>query len=140
MASTYPHANIGGASAITAGATAPEWLADTEAALHNLLALPENWDSYGGRRIAPAAVNAAVDLLRQIVRQSTPAPAVIPTARGTVQLEWHIRGVDLEIEVTGPGDASAAFEDARDGAEWESELGGDLSPLIHPIARLSGAE
>jgi hypothetical protein len=97
--------------------------------MSKLLNLSENWDSYGARRISPAATEFALQLLSQTVQVDTPVPSVVPTSRGGVQLEWHTRGIDLEAEIRSPGRLYVSYEDHRHGVEWEGELTSDLTRL-----------
>ena len=115
----------------------PEWLTKTEQALQGLLSLPENWNSYGARPIDPLIVNAAMQLLRDIVRHETPQPAIVPTIRGGVQIEWHTCGIDLEIEITSPGKFHVSYENPQENAEGDLELSSDLTPLAQLTATLS---
>jgi hypothetical protein len=117
----------------------PAWLESTNESLRELLALPPNWDSYGAAPIQVESVMASIDLLRAIMRDDTPAPAVVPTSRGLVQLEWHRDGVDLEIEVRSLGKYSAYFENSHTGEAWEEEIDWDLSRLIDCISKLSNS-
>jgi hypothetical protein len=105
--------------------------------LSSLLALPTNWDSYGARPIDPQCVAYALNLLRSTMRPETPAPAVVPTSLGGVQIEWHTKGLDLEIEIRSPGQSYVLYEDHRDGAKWEGEIAADLAPLRQLISNLS---
>jgi hypothetical protein len=91
-------------------------------ALGRLLALTPGWDSYGALPVDPACALAAWHLLTAILREDSPAPAVVPTVRGGVQLEWHVKGVDLEIEVGAARLYHVAFEDNATGEAWEKEL------------------
>ena len=115
----------------------PEWLESTNEALRELLALPPNWGSYGAAPIRVESVMAAIDLLRAIMQDDSPAPAVVPTSQGLVQLEWHRDGVDLEIEVQSLGKYSAYFKNSHTGETWEKEIDWDLSWLIDCISALS---
>ena len=75
---------------------------DDEAALRravHLLALPENWDSYGAPKITSSAVDAALRLRAALATE----PAMVPTSKGGVQLEWHDRGFDVELELLPDG-------------------------------------
>lgn len=65
--------------------------------LKSLLALPENWNSYGAPRIEPNAVAKAVQVMQALQRE----PHVIPASDGGVQLEWP--SVDVEITIAGDG-------------------------------------
>jgi hypothetical protein len=115
----------------------PKWFQEAIASLDELGELPANWDSYGAKRIRHSSILAAIELLFCVMRDETPAPAVVPTNRGTVMLEWHTQGVDLEVEVIGPGRLHVAFENTGEGTEWEEEIGSNLSHLIECIDRLS---
>ena len=50
----------------------PEWLRKPVDDIHTLLELPENWDSYGARRIEPHTAAAGVGLLLSIMKRQTP--------------------------------------------------------------------
>jgi hypothetical protein len=110
---------------------------DVVAALDELAQLPANWDSYGAGTIRHSSLLATLELLLRIMRENTPMPALVPTNRRTILVEWHTRGIDLEVEVHGSDRLHVAFEDSRDGTEWEAELGSDLTRLVECIERLS---
>ena len=113
----------------------PAWLEATDASLRELLALPANWDSYGASSIHTESVMAAADLLRAIMRDDSPAPNVVPTPRGFIQLEWHRDGLDLEIEVRSPGKYSAHFQHSLGGETWDEEIDCSLQRLIDCVAK-----
>lgn len=106
-------------------------------ALSSLLVLPPNWDSYGAQPIDPRCIEYARTLLRSIMKPDTPAPAVVPTSQGGVQLEWHTKGLDLEIEVRSPEQCYVLYENHRDGTTWEGELTADLTQLRQFVSNLS---
>ena len=117
---------------------APAWLEPTTRALAELLWLPENWDSYGALRIEQEHIEAALETLLAIMQPDTPAPSVVPTNRGSVQLEWHERGIDLEVEMLSQNRILVSFEDLVSRKEWEKEFAAeDLSVLARCVARLS---
>lgn len=58
--------------------------------------LEENWDSYGGHPITQDVINAVTDFWIHIPYNLT--PQVVPTTKGGLQLEWHLKGTDIEIE------------------------------------------
>lgn len=64
-----------------------------------LLALRDNWDSYGSRAIPHAAVDGALRLRAAVATE----PIMVPTNGGGVQLEWHNRGFDVELELDAHG-------------------------------------
>lgn len=63
-----------------------------------LAALPENWDSYGGRPPASTAIAVARRLVESV--------SAVPMSDGGVQVEWRGAGLDVEVVVTPAGLAS----------------------------------
>lgn len=64
-----------------------------------LLALEENWDSYGGQAIRREAVDAAIRLRAAVATE----PSFVPMSNGGVQVEWHRQGFDIELEISPDG-------------------------------------
>ena len=115
----------------------PAWLPAIVAKLAELATLPPNWNSYRAAPVKPPCLLAAVQLLLAVMQDNSPTPAVVPTNRGTVLLEWHKRGIDLEIDVLGPDRFHVVAEDAARGIECESDVGADLTEIVQFINRLS---
>ena len=115
----------------------PAWLPSVVAKLDELACLPSNWNSYRAAPVKRSSLFAAVQLLLAVMRDSSPTPAVVPTNRGTVLLEWHKRGIDLEIDVLGPDRFHVVAEDPSRGIESESDVGADLTEIVRFIERLS---
>lgn len=114
----------------------PEWLNPTVKAMHDLLSLPEDWDSYGAGPVDPQCITLAIGLLLEIMQTGTPIPLVIPTVKGGFQLEWHTNGIDLEIEIEPSGRSYAFFEDLREGSIWEGETTRNPAPLVEFLSKL----
>lgn len=112
------------------------WLSPTIEQVNKLLRLPENWDLDGASRVDPRAAIAALELLGATARPDTPAPSIVPTDEGGVQLEWHMRGIDLEVEVTPTGRVQGFFADSGDDHEWEADLTTDVAPLVMALSLL----
>ena len=114
------------------------WYAPTLASAAALLQLPDNWDRHGAQRVKPVIVQAAMTLLNGIMQDDTPPPSVVPTVRGGIQFEWHMRGIDLEVEFFSLDRVVVLFEDQRRGISWEKELGSNTELLHHAIESLTG--
>src|SRR5262249_50808704 len=95
------------------------------------------WDSYGGKAIDPGCAWDAYRLLATLLSDESPAPALVPTKKGGVQVEWHAQGVDLEIEIVSPGRYRISAEDSRTGETWEEETAGPPAKLRDWLARIS---
>ncbi|MDP3910679.1 MAG: hypothetical protein Q8Q14_09835 [Gemmatimonadales bacterium] len=124
--------------ALAADAEEPAWLMPSLEALHEIGFLPENWNSYGSRAVSIHALAATIRLLGALMNEAMPLPAFVPTRRGGVQIEWHIKGIDLEIEVTPAERIHASFEDLETGREWENDVTSDLSLVRQELTGLPG--
>jgi hypothetical protein len=95
------------------------WIAEVAIRFAELLALPHNWDGHGGDSIAPEAVEAAGRFLATVMSSSTPAPTIVPTSSGGLQLEWHRGGFDVEL-LFGDEDVPLLYlAEVDSGREWE---------------------
>lgn len=84
-----------------------------------LRSMAPGWDSYGAHSVTHKAAVNAVRMFCQIMYDETPAPQVVPTNLGNIQLEWHVHGIDLEIEIAGDGAVHCYFADnGEEHPEW----------------------
>jgi len=79
------------------------WLPSTAARCRQLFSLPAGWDGYSARQVDADLLQGAWNFAKAAALSVSTPPAVIPTATGGVALEWHARGIDLEIELTPTG-------------------------------------
>ena len=89
----------------------PQWINPTVARLESLAQLPEDWDSYGASPVRTSRIQQAYGLLQSIMDDETPAPDLVPTANGSIQIEWHTLGVELEIHLLSDADLDVYFVD-----------------------------
>jgi hypothetical protein len=113
------------------------WAAPVAQKLVMLPVLAPNWDSYGAQPIDREIVLAAMHLLAHTMPDNAPSPSVVPTSRGGVAFEWHMRGIDLEVEVVTQARFHVYFLDLRSDQEWEAELTSDLAPLVRCLDELT---
>ena len=114
----------------------PHWWVSTLSRITDILALPENWDSYGAAKPDPQLAYHAVDLLQQIAQPDMPQPSIVPTVQGGVQFEWHTRGIDLEVEILSPIEINVYYYDASNDDEWEDRLDYNLTSLSEKVREL----
>ena len=116
----------------------PNWLEGAASSLRDLLSLPENWDSYGARPVAISAVVNSFHLLVRLSGIGMPAPRMVPTASGGVQLEWQVNGLELELALEPDGQMLAVFEDVVRNESWERELPpANLLPIADALRRIA---
>lgn len=97
----------------------PTWFLPLLQQICQLGDLRSNWDSYGAWPLDPPTAAHAVTILLESLTANDPKPSVVPTSGGGLMIEWHLGGVDLEIEVQSPSSVHVAFE--VDGADGEVE-------------------
>ena len=116
-----------------------KWEVEAVQALVRLAKMPAGWDSYNAPQIKRDAGHFALEILQAVMRSRTPPPQIVPSPAGGVQLEWHEKGIDLELHVTAPYQWELWFCDLKEpNAEPLSlELTDDFSALRRPIELLT---
>ena len=135
MESEQPQVVLFGESKFIFESMPNEWIVPLLQQVFQLGSLPPNWDSYGGHPIDHAAVAATVMLLWNVLRPKDPPPAIVPTSRGGVLLEWHEGGIDLEIDIHSPSRFHLVVEE--DGQE-EVFVRADLEVIEEKLDMLRG--
>ena len=104
-----------------------------------LVQLPNGWNSYGARPVSPKTVHHATWFLREAASliPNLATPSVVPTVGGGLQLEWHVQGVDVEIEFSADGSASWCAEDRGSGAASEGPVMGHEDTVRQWLKRAS---
>ena len=96
--------------------------------LFELTELEHNWDTYGGIPLRPEIAFLAAFLLEEISNEKTPMPQFVPGSDGNVQLEWHTKKHDLEIDIISFNHIELYYEE--DGTSIElMDLKGDLKGI-----------
>lgn len=62
-----------------------------------LVLLPRNWDGCGADPPSREVIAYALGYFDAVATNVRVLPSVVPTVDGGVQVEWHARGVDVEI-------------------------------------------
>jgi len=114
--------------ATSIGATTPAgWLARVAERCSELFSLPAGWDGYVAPQIDADLIQKAWEFIKAAARSVSVAPSVVPTVSGGVAIEWHVRGIELEIEMTSSG-AIVLLEDEM------GEVEGALSEHAERVA------
>ena len=117
---------------------APDWLPDAHRRIGDLLALAPGWDSYAAQQISGDAGARAFALLEEQTQRDTPRPSIVPMSRGGIQIEWHLRNLNIEITVPPAGSPVGVwYEDLCDGSEQEFMVEEDPGQLGQLLAELT---
>ena len=99
--------------------------------------LPRGWNSHGAEPVSDTAFRQTIEFLTAYMVGDVAVPVLVPTVRGGLQLEWHRRGVDIEVEVNPDGSVSWCAEDRRSGEEVETALAGHEDTVRAWLRRVS---
>lgn len=128
----------GGTLVVESRQPEPAWLYPALSQLQYLTALGPNWDSYGGTPPTYNVLVGAFTILVHVSGSESPAPSIVPTSDGGVQLEWQGEVGELELRV-GPGGRITGYRvDRVGGAESELEQA-SLADMKHIVEFAGGA-
>ncbi len=116
-----------------------KWQIEVQNHLLKYVKMQPGWDSYGAPRIGRDTGMFALSILNDVMRTRTPIPQVVPSGAGGVQIEWHQKGVDLELHITAPYECELWFQDHRQPMRppISVELTDNFSALLKPIELLT---
>jgi len=123
---------------IQGGGPMPQAFLKSVQGVVNLLRLPPGWNSYSAKPIEPRNAIQAIRLVVEFLGPATPPPIIVPTVRGGVQIEWHTKGIDIEVYVDSSDSVSFFAEQAGSGESQEGPLAGHEHELKLWLQRISG--
>jgi hypothetical protein len=82
-------------------------------------------------------VELAASVLSHFMSDETPAPFLVPTSSGGIQMEWHLKGIDVEIETLSGHSLAVYFYDSINGVEWQKEVTSDWTIIGDVLSCLS---
>ncbi len=105
--------------------------------LRQLLHLPVGWDGYQAGPVSPGIVDFASSILASVMTPDAPIPSIVPSSNGRLQIEWHRKGLDIELFVEAPMQAELLIEydDAREPIELN--LTSDYTVLTKALAEIA---
>ncbi|MHA1253660.1 MAG: hypothetical protein ACTSRP_27080 [Candidatus Helarchaeota archaeon] len=96
--------------------------------LMGLFYLPENWDSYEGKRISFNTITRGIELLGEVFKTMDEinkyifCPFIAPCPDGSVQLEWEFNEKELEIIIPSLSDDSLRYLLVKGEEFFEGEI------------------
>jgi hypothetical protein len=103
--------------------------------LSHLRQLEPGWDGGSAEVLTDDACETAIRLLVLLAIPAPPTVQLVPLTDGGVQLEWHVGGNDVEIEVDPIGEVHAFISVSDGSVVLNRELPPSLIPLIIPIIK-----
>lgn len=93
----------------------PAFVQYIEAELNGLLDLRAGWDGRRAHAITIPATEATVRVLASLMDETSAPPQLFPLPDGGLQVEWHVGGNSVEVEIDASGEAHVLAR-THDGA------------------------
>ena len=97
--------------------------------LNELMSLENGWDGPGSVPVSKGNADFALSVTRELFRGKVPAPSIFPIGDGTLQIEWHCNGYEVELDVVAPNDVNAGRLHISSGVDEEIKVSDDLAIL-----------
>ncbi len=114
----------------------PAWVKPTISAFIGIQSLPDNWDSYEGKKVSRENIVRSLFVLERIMDEASPVPSIVPLGDGGVQIEWHRKQQDLEITFAADDTPQFFYQNRATGVEqigFTSEFA-NLARLLRNLA------
>lgn len=105
------------------------WISTLTERFEELMALPRGWDGYAGTALKFDCAIFAATLLARLYVPDVPAPHLVPGSDGSIQIEWHVNGYDVELDVLAPYEVNAVRRVLATNEVEELELQTDFTKL-----------
>jgi hypothetical protein len=113
------------------------WKEVVESRLNELAALPLGWDGYTGLPVSFDCAYFAANMLERLFNEGVPAPSIVPGSDGSLQIEWHRKMFDVELDVLKPQYVVATRLNLNTDKEETIEIQNDFSKIVPWITELS---
>ena len=125
------------ATATPTPAIASNWRDAAFARLLQLGNLQTGWDGHYGKPLDEGISTMAAALLERFESWRAPMPAIMPLSDGGVQIEWHRKGWDIEIEMVSKGEINVFAHDILNGVEDNFLLSDDVDRVKSILKKIS---
>ncbi len=117
----------------------PRWVDVLASRTQRILRLSRGWDGPGSEPVQPRLLDEAIRILRDALVgvRNAAAPYLIPGGDGSIQIEWHEKSGELELDLAADGSHSIWIRDYRSGEEIEGENDRALALFSRWAARVA---
>lgn len=113
------------------------WMRDLNSRFNDVVSLPRGWDGYTGVPVSFTTAQFAAQMIERLWVPEVPTPSIIPGTDGSVQVEWHAGGYDVELDVLGPLEVEAYRLNLATGEVDELEIESDFSQIAQWISDIA---
>jgi hypothetical protein len=90
---------------------------------HRIAELKAGWDGPGSICLSAKALFLATTYTRNALQglSDVTSPQLVPGGDGSIQVEWHAKHGELELDIDAHGRPTIWIRDHRNGAEFDAE-------------------
>lgn len=114
------------------------WVKELLPRFEKLMALPVGWDGYSGSPVSFDCAHFAMSLIERLSTDGVEAPQAVPGSDGSLQLEWHSNGFDIELDILAPYEVNAMRREVATDKVEELELQANFTVVRDWIVSLQG--
>ncbi len=112
------------------------WIEHLKERFDVITSLKTGWDGYEGKSVAFEHAVFAANLIDRLYTDDVPPPEIVPGSDGTLQIEWHRRGLSVELDVLEPYQVLATKITRDSGQIEEHTLDSEFSLVADWIKQL----
>lgn len=113
------------------------WMIALQERFNEIVRLPIGWDGYTGIPVPFTTANFAAQIIERLYSKDVEPPSIVPGSDGSMQIEWHVNGYDIELDVLGQVNVGAYRYNHLTKIEEELELEIDFTRIQEWISSLS---
>lgn len=114
-----------------------EWSKAVKTRIEDLIRLPNGWDGYQGRPLSFELASFVASMLEKLYLPGIRVPSLVPGSDGSVQIEWHYDGWDIELDVLGIQDVQASCTNFATNETEEQTISNDFTIVFQWLERLN---
>ena len=100
-------------SPIRSGAEQSKMLKELKNKCIEFTKLKKGWDGFKASPVPIERANVAMHLIDRFLNINVPKPSIVPTYDGSIQIEWHMKNYELEIEITQLSEVEGLLVDRK---------------------------
>lgn len=145
QSSRHSNSNVGNLYALDAftsqrvrvpGFNSP-WYRACEQRLSQLVRLPIGWNGYRSLPVTFQVASFAANMIERLYVEGVPPPSLVPGTDGSLQVEWHRAGFDVELDVRAPKLVDCYRYEIATGAEDIITASDNFTTIFEWILALS---
>lgn len=115
------------------------WMKELASRFDEVVGLDTGWDGYSAVPVSFSIAQFAAQMVERLCIPNVPAPSLVPGSDGSLQVEWHVAGFDIELDVSAPLEVEAYRRNHDTGEEDEINIESDFTQIAHWISEVAAA-